>query len=133
MSSFRLVSDLAAFMVPFGIIGAALATVCAIVAGVAIIRGAGGLSGGAVGIWIPCALMSFTASIVDQWLPLAVSVAALAAMLVIGGVVRSILSAVGGDQSGRRPSWQTRHTEEAASGAPLGPVAASVAVPATTP
>jgi hypothetical protein len=91
----RVASDLAAVMVPIGYVGAALAVICAVVAAVAIIRGSGGLSGGAVGVWIVFALMSFTASFANQWMPLILACAALAAMLVIGGVVRAIVSAAG--------------------------------------
>ena len=107
MTTFRLANDLAAVMVPIGMVGAGLAVICAIVAGVAIMRGAGGLSGGAVGVWIPFALMSFTASFANQWLPLIVSGAALVAMLVIGGVVRAIVNVA---ESGRhkRPAAAAR-------------------------
>lgn len=91
MTTFRMANELAAVMVPLGIIGAALAVVCAIVAGAAIMRGASGLSGGAVGVWIPFALLSFTASFANQWVPLLVAGAALVAMLIIGGVVRAIV------------------------------------------
>lgn len=93
MTTFRMANELAAVMVPLGIIGAALAVVCAIVAGAAIMRGAVGLSGGAVGVWIPFALLSFTASFANQWVPLLVAGAALVAMLIIGGVVRGIVKA----------------------------------------
>jgi hypothetical protein len=91
----RVASDLAAVMVPIGYVGAALAVICAVVAAVAIIRGSGGLSGGAVGVWIVFALMSFTASFANQWMPLILACAALAAMLVIGGVVRANVCAAG--------------------------------------
>ena len=95
MTTMRVASDLAAVMVPIGYVGAALAAVCAIVAAVAMIRGAGGLTGGAVGLWIVCALMSMTASFAQEWTPLILAGAALVAMLVIGGVVRAILNAGG--------------------------------------
>lgn len=95
MTTMRVASDLAAVMVPIGYVGAAVAAVCAIVAAVAIVRGAGGLTGGAVGLWIVGALMSFTASFAREWTPLILACAALAAMLVIGGVVRAIISAAG--------------------------------------
>ena len=95
MTTMRMASDLAAILVPIGYVGAALAALCAIVAGVAIVRAKAGLTGGAVGLWIVCALMSFTASFASQWMPLIVSGAALVAMLVIGGVVRGIVNASG--------------------------------------
>lgn len=93
MTTFRMASDLAEVMVPIGIAGAAFAAICAVVAGIAIMRGAGGLTGGAVGLWIVGALMSFTASFANQWLPLLAACAALVAMLTLGGVVRGIVSA----------------------------------------
>lgn len=85
-------NGLSAIMVPIGIVGAALAVICAIVAGIAIMRGAAGLCGGAVGLWIPCAIVSASASFGSQWMPLQVSAAALIGMLVIGAVVRAIVN-----------------------------------------
>lgn len=99
MTTFRVANELAEVMVPIGYVGAGLAIICAVVAGIAIARGAGGLSGGAVGLWIVFALMSFTASFAHQWTPLLASCVALGAMLVIGGlgraVTRRVLSAEG--------------------------------------
>ncbi|WP_136055838.1 hypothetical protein [Microbacterium sp. K24] len=102
MTTWRVASDLASVMVPIGIVGAVLATVCAIVAAVAIIRGAEGLSGGAVAVWIVCALTSFTASFANQWMPVIISCAALVAMLVIGGVVRLVVGATAAGRAERR-------------------------------
>ncbi|WP_158297184.1 hypothetical protein [Zhihengliuella sp. ISTPL4] len=101
MTTLGVARDLAAILVPIGYVGAALAAICAIVAAIAIIRGAGGLAGGAVGLWIVCALMSFTASFANQWLPLIAAGASLVGMLVIGGIVRAMLTA-GGFESRRR-------------------------------
>lgn len=95
MTTMRVASDLAALMVPIGYVGAALAAVFAIVAAVAIVRGAGGLVGGAVGGWIVAALLSFTASFAQVWMPLILAGAALASMLLIGGVVRALVNAAG--------------------------------------
>jgi ABC-type cobalamin transport system ATPase subunit len=83
MTSSRMASELAAILVPIGVVGAVLAALCAIVAGVAIMRGAAGLAGGAVGLWIPSALLSSTASFANQWTPLVVAGAVLAATLTI--------------------------------------------------
>lgn len=95
MTTMRVANDLAEVMVPIGYVGAAIAGACAIVAAVAVIRGSGGLVGGAVGVWIVGALMSVTASFAQQWLPLILACASLVGMLVIGGVVRAIMSAAG--------------------------------------
>ncbi|KRD53666.1 hypothetical protein ASE34_00720 [Microbacterium sp. Root280D1] len=78
---------------PIGVVGAVLAALCAIVAGVAIMRGAAGLAGGAVGLWIPSAMLSTTASFANQWTPLLVSGIVLVTMLVIGAVARGIVNA----------------------------------------
>ncbi|MDN3445583.1 hypothetical protein [Microbacterium sp. APC 3901] len=93
MTSSRVASELASILVPIGVVGAVLAALCALVAGVAIMRGAAGLAGGAVGLWIPSAMLSSTASFANQWTPLLISGAALLAMLVIGTVGRGIVSA----------------------------------------
>ena len=95
MTTLRVASDLAAVLVPIGYVGAALAAICAVVAAVAIVRGAGGLTGGAVAVWFVGALMSVTASFGNQWLPLIIACASLTAMLVIGGVVRGLVTASG--------------------------------------
>lgn len=123
MTSFRLANELAEVLVPIGYIGAGLAAVCAVVAGIAIIRGAGGLSGGAVGLWIVFALMSFTASFANQWMPVLAACLALAAMLVVGGVVRGVVLA----NAGRSP-------ERASAAAKVtAPVATSAARPVLRP
>lgn len=138
MTTMRVASDLAAVMVPIGYVGAALAAVCAVVAAVAIVRGAGGLSGGAVGVWIVCALMSFTASFANDWMPLILACAALVAMLVIGGMVRAIVSAAGvartertADEALPRPvsaSKAASSTAKKSARAITVPVTASIAV-----
>lgn len=102
MTTAGIARDLAGFLVPIGWIGAALAVIAAIVAGVAIARGAGGLSGGAVGVWIPFAVLSSTASFATQWTPVIIAGAALAATLVLGGVVRAIIRVADSDRLTRR-------------------------------
>lgn len=101
MTTSRMASDLAAVLVPIGWAGAVIAVLCAIVAAVAIVRGAGGLVGGAVGVWIVGALLSVTASFGQQWIPLIAACASLAAMLVIGAVVRGIVTAAGVERTPR--------------------------------
>lgn len=93
MTSSRVANELAAMLVPLGIAGAVVAVLCAVLAGIAIMRGAGGLSGGAVGVWIPAAMLSSTASFANQWMPVIVSTAALVVMLVLGAVGRGVLAA----------------------------------------
>lgn len=130
MTTVGVARDLASILVPIGYVGAALAAICAIVAAIAIIRGAGGLAGGAVGLWIVCALMSFTASFGNQWLPLILAGASLVGMLVIGGIVRAMLTA-GGFEARRKvarvkpatPATTTATLKTVSTATPTAPVA----------
>lgn len=88
---------------------------CAVIAGVAIARGAGGLAGGAVGLWIPAAVMSLTASFANQWIPLIVAGAALVGMLVIGAVLRVFVA-----------SAETRASARPAAATEIAPASAPV-------
>lgn len=124
MTSSRVAHELAAFLVPLGIIGAAVAVLCAVIAGIAIARGAGGLAGGAVGLWIPATVLSLTASFAHEWTPLIVAGAALVGMLVVGTVLRVII--------GSAESRAALHpaTAAAAAAADVTPIStASSAVP----
>ncbi|WP_146008157.1 hypothetical protein [Microbacterium aurantiacum] len=94
MTTLTVANALAAILVPLGIAGAALAAVCAVVAGIAIVRGSAELCAGGVALWIPSALLSCTALFAHQWLPLLAAGAALAVMLVLGGAVRAIMNVV---------------------------------------
>lgn len=132
MTTLRVANELAAVLVPIGVIGAVLAALCAIVAGIAIMRGAGGLIGGAVGMWIPFALLSFTASFANQWLPLIASWAALAAMLVLGSVVRAIVNVADGGRPSRRPvTAPVTVTSPLVSSAKSSPVTSAIPVVST--
>lgn len=91
MSSVGVLRDLAEFFLPIGIIGGALAVLCAIVAGVALARGAAGLCGGSAAVWIGGAMMSVAAGFSGVWIPALASVIALAAGLVLGGVARTVM------------------------------------------
>lgn len=123
MTTWRVASDLAAIMVPIGVVGAVLAGLCALVAGIAIVRRAGGLSGGAVGVWIPAAMLSSVAGFANQWMPLLLSSAALVGMLVIGGVVRGVMNAKGLELPSRKAE-----TEERAETMPVAPATTPVPV-----
>lgn len=102
MTTWRIASDLATILVPIGVVAAVIAVLCAAVAGVAIMKRASGLCGGAVGVWIPAAMLSSVAGFAAMWTPLIVAVAALVAMLTVGGVVRAVLTATGAELFGRR-------------------------------
>jgi hypothetical protein len=129
MTSSRVASDLAAVLVPIGVVGAVLAALCAIVAAVAIVRGAGGLCGGAVGVWIPCALVSSFAGFANQGIPLLAAGAALAGSLTIAAVVRSLVSASGYE----RPEVARADAAAVGAAAPEAPAdRAVVAAPAVT-
>lgn len=107
MTTWRVASDLAAIMVPIGIGGAVLAVLCALVAGFAIARGAGGLTGGAVGIWIPAAMVSSMAGFANDWMPLIAAGGSLAGLIVLGAIARGVLHATGAE-------WPTRRERAAA-------------------
>lgn len=88
MTTQALTSALAGVFVPMGIAGAALGVLCAIVALVAVTAGRVGLIGGAVGVWIVGAMLSIASGFAGDWRPAVVAVAALAAALVLGAVLR---------------------------------------------
>lgn len=94
MSSLAMTNALASVFVPIGIAGSVLAIVCAIVGGFALARGAAGLFGGSVGIWIVGALLSLAASFANDWTPLIVSGIALGVALVVGALARTMFTAV---------------------------------------
>lgn len=91
-TSMSVANELAGLFVPIGAFGAAVAVVCALVTMIALARGAVGLAGGAVGVWIVGAMLSVASSFANDWMPLAISGAALAVALVLGGAVRALLS-----------------------------------------
>ncbi len=91
MSTLAVTNTLAMFFVPIGMAGAALAIACALVAAFAVARGAAGLAGGAIGVWIVGALLSLAASFATEWMPLLVALSALAAGLALGGVIRMLV------------------------------------------
>lgn len=113
MSSMSALRELAAFFLPVGFVGAGIAVLCAIVAGVALARGAAGLSGGAAAVWIVGAMLSLAAGFSGQWIPTAAAGAALIAALVLGAVARVLLS--------RRPARPEPIVVEQAPAAPPRP------------
>ncbi len=110
MSSMSALRELAAFFLPVGLTGAGIAVLCAIVAGVALARGAAGLCGGATAVWIVGAMLSIAAGFSGQWIPTAAAGGALVAALVIGGLVRAALN--------RRPARPERPESVSAGTAP---------------
>lgn len=92
MSSMSALRELAAFFLPVGFVGAGIAVLCAIIAGVALARGAAGLSGGATAVWIVGTMLSVAAGFSGQWIPTAAAGGALVAALVIGALVRVVLN-----------------------------------------
>ena len=94
MSTLAMTHALAAIFVPIGIVGAIIALICALVVAFALARRAAGLAGGAAGVWIVGALLSWASSFADLWLPLLASLAALGAALVVGGMLRVLVSRV---------------------------------------
>lgn len=94
MSTLAMTHTLAAIFVPIGIAGAVLAVICALIVTFALARRAAGLAGGAAGVWIVGALLSWASSFADLWLPLLVSLGALGAALVVGGLLRVLIGGV---------------------------------------
>lgn len=91
MSSLSVLRDLASFFLPIGYVGASIAVLCAIVAAVALARGAAGLAGGAVGCWIVGAVLSLTAGFAGLWWLVGIACAALVAALVLGPLARAVI------------------------------------------
>lgn len=88
MSTLALTKALMSIFVPIGVTGAVIALVCALVAVIALARGAAGLAGGAIGVWIVGALLSLAASFANEWLPVLVALLGLAVALVAGAMIR---------------------------------------------
>lgn len=123
MSSLAMANTLAAVLVPIGGAGAVLAVVCALVTAFALARGAAGLVGGGVGVWILGAMLSLCASFAAVWTPVFVSLGALAAAFVIGGLARTLLRGVGRSRT---------ETAVAAPSAEPAPEPAKASAPRTT-
>ncbi|UWF77489.1 MULTISPECIES: hypothetical protein [Microbacterium] len=90
MTSLTVANALIELFVPIGVAGAVIAVACALVAATALARGWAGLCGGAVGVWIVAAMLSVAATFASLWTPVLVSLAALAAALVLGAVARGL-------------------------------------------
>lgn len=111
MSSMSALRELAAFFMPVGLVGAGIALLCAIVAAVALARGAAGLCGGATAVWIVGMMLSIAAGFSGQWVPTAAAGAALIMALVIGALVRMVLM--------KRPARPERPEPVGAGSAPV--------------
>lgn len=94
MSTLAVTHTLAAIFVPIGVAGAAIALICALIVTFALARRAAGLAGGAAGVWIVGALLSWASSFADVWAPLLVSLGALGGALVVGTLLRVLVVGV---------------------------------------
>lgn len=94
MSTLAVTHTLAAIFVPIGVAGAAIALICALIITFALARRAAGLAGGAAGVWIVGALLSWASSFADAWAPLLVSLGALGGALVVGTLLRVLVVGV---------------------------------------
>jgi hypothetical protein len=119
MSTLAVTNTLASVFVPIGIVGAAIAVVCALITAFALARGAAGLAGGGVGVWIVGALLSLCASFAMLWTPFLIAVGALVAAFVAGAVLRPLFRGV----------TLTRTTVPAAAATAAAPAAAQEAAP----
>lgn len=125
MTTWRVASDLAAVLVPVAFIGAAIAALCALVAAIAITRGAAGLTGGGTAMWMPFALVAALGSFASEWVPLLIAGGSLAAMLVLGGVGRAVVASA-------RRSGRTVPTSDAVGAVVAGAAAAAASAGETT-
>lgn len=91
MSTIGMVRDFAEVFLWIGFAGAGVALLCALVALGALARGAAGVVGGSVAVWIGGALLSLTAGFSGQWMPTLLSMGALTVALVLGGVLRPLV------------------------------------------
>ncbi|GAA3935847.1 hypothetical protein [Microbacterium soli] len=94
MSTLAVTNTLSSVFLPIGIAGAVIAVVCALVALIALARGAAGLVGGAIGVWIGGAMLSLASSFADDWIPVLVALVALGGGLVLGAAVRVVVRGV---------------------------------------
>ena len=127
MSTLGLTNTLVSVFVPIGVTGAVIALACALVAAFAIARGAAGLAGGAIGVWIVGALLSVSASFASLWTPFFVAAIGLGVALIAGTVLRVVLAPL----LVRRAAAAERVELEAESAAAKAPAAASAPRPAT--
>lgn len=91
MTTVAVANSLMAIFVPVGVAGAVIALACALLAGFAMARGWAGLCAGAVGVWIVGTMLSLSASFASLWLPVLISLAALATAIIVGGLARLVL------------------------------------------
>jgi len=127
MSTLGLTNTLVSVFVPIGVAGAVIALVCALVAAFAIARGAAGLAGGAIGVWIVGALLSVSASFAALWTPFFVAAIGLGVALVAGTVLRVAFAPL----LARRAAAVEQAEVEAESAAAKAPATASAPRPAT--
>lgn len=127
MSTLGLTNTLVSVFVPIGVTGAVIALACALVAAFAIARGAAGLAGGAIGVWIVGALLSVSASFAALWTPFFVAAIGLGVALIAGTVLRVVFAPL----LARRAAAAERVELEAESAAAKAPAAASAPRPAT--
>ncbi|MFS2279389.1 hypothetical protein V2S04_01050 [Microbacterium sp. OR21] len=90
MSTLAVTNTLASVFVPIGIAGAVIAVACALVTAFALARGAAGLAGGGIGVWIVGAMLSLCASFALMWVPFLIACGSLAAAFVFGAVGRML-------------------------------------------
>lgn len=90
MSTLAVTNTLASVFVPIGIAGAVIAVACALVTAFALARGAAGLAGGGIGVWIVGAMLSLCASFALMWVPFLIAGGSLATAFVVGAVGRML-------------------------------------------
>lgn len=117
MSTIGMVRDLSEVFLWIGSAGAGIALLCALVALFALARGAAGLAGGAVAVWIGGALLSLTSGFSGQWIPTLVATGALTGALVVGALLRPVVRAF----EARPKVEPIEHAASPVAGAPSAP------------
>ncbi|MEV7632712.1 hypothetical protein AB0N64_09910 [Microbacterium sp. NPDC089318] len=90
MSTLAVTNTLTSVLVPIGVAGAGIAVACALLTAFALARGAAGLAGGGIGVWIVGAMLSICASFAMLWTPLFIAVGSLVAAFVVGAAGRML-------------------------------------------
>jgi hypothetical protein len=102
MSTLAVTNTLTSVLVPIGIAGAGIAVACALLTAFALARGAAGLAGGGIGVWIVGAMLSMCASFATLWTPFFIAVGSLAAAFVVGAAGRMLVSRIRRARASRR-------------------------------
>lgn len=132
MSTLAVTNTLVSVLVPIGVAGAVIAVVCGIVTAFALARGAAGLAGGGIGVWIVGALLSLCASFAMLWTPFFVAAGALVAAFIVGPLGRMLFRSLIRARTGAPQTAAVEPASPAAASRPNAPRTPARGVPART-